>query len=600
MDGTEGLSRRQIFEVIAGATLLGPAPVLASCADADGGGVVVDPTFGTWAFGGSLQMMAAHCALLPNGMVLGFGYRNVGSAESGDGHDHAFNEPYTSAQYWSPQKMEPVGEVMWFQGFNAFCSGHSFLGDGRLVIAGGYKSGNPFHPAPSKADELRLATVDGEGLRWENPGKMKRYRWYPTLVTLSNGDSLIIGGSAPLVANNWFDTNNHYEYYSVSENRLVPHDELEWEYPESEPPVDPDSTGRQENAEGRRLAGLYPLVHLLPSSGSGDDGLGILFVLTDSFVRLYNPATNRLLGSPLDAGGFRTWMTQGASVIAPIDIGPDGQLPPTVRIVVLGGGSTGKANPYDPALSDAVVYEYDVARRTLREKRRFNLQARRIMGDATLLPNGQVCLIGGAGIGYTNTHSEYRRRPELIDLNSYTSRQMAPLPENSPDRGYHATSLLVPGGQVFVTGGNGLWNEGELSNRNAQFEHKTVDVFHPPYLAQARPEIVAAPQSVRHGEKLEVRVRKGSAMSGGTAPSNATPPDVVPAIILTRNSSRTHSLDTDQRLLRLQARRQISADEVLLTGTIPPRSWAPPGPYLVWVLGRGGAPAQARPLLVHL
>src|SRR5262249_55530634 len=88
-----------------------------------------------------------------------------------------------------------------YTNFNPFCAGQSFLGDGRLFVAGGYKSGDPFRA--SAADQVRTVRADAAQAFWDSSYvKMNNVRWYPTVVTLANGNALIIGGSATFAEDN--------------------------------------------------------------------------------------------------------------------------------------------------------------------------------------------------------------------------------------------------------------------------------------------------------------------------------------------------------------------------------------------------------------
>src|SRR4029453_12988491 len=166
-----------------------------------------------------------------------------------------------------------------------------------------------------------------------------------------------------------------------------------------------------------RLAGLYPLVHLLPNVTGDNAPDGLLFVLTESFVRIYNPDTNDIVGPKHDAGGFRTWWTQASSVLLPIDIDESGDGPDRVRVMIVGGGTRGVGGD-DGALVRAVgtadVWIYDVRNRSASLERRFALKRPRFMGDSILLPDGHVVVVGGASTGYTNNNSGRAATAELL------------------------------------------------------------------------------------------------------------------------------------------------------------------------------------------
>lgn len=72
-------------------------------------------------------------------------------------------------------------------GYNIFCAGHSFLADGKLLVTGGHIS--PEHG-------LRNASYyDPVDDKWTPLPDMNAGRWYPTNVTLANGNVVVMSGS---------------------------------------------------------------------------------------------------------------------------------------------------------------------------------------------------------------------------------------------------------------------------------------------------------------------------------------------------------------------------------------------------------------------
>lgn len=149
------------------------------------GGAACSPlaTMGQWTDTASWPLMAVHSSLLPNGKVLSWG-REYAST-------HGFTIP-PGRTNGIPTVWDPVTNA--FQqvdaaGADLFCSGQTFMADGRLVQMGGHSE------------------VDGEGTRtsyiynyssnsWaKNATNMKAGRWYPTVTPLGTGEQLVIGGT---------------------------------------------------------------------------------------------------------------------------------------------------------------------------------------------------------------------------------------------------------------------------------------------------------------------------------------------------------------------------------------------------------------------
>ena len=79
-------------------------------------------------------------------------------------------------------------------GFNIFCSGHSLLEDGRVLVTGGHIAANTGLP--------NSAIYDPFTNTWTQQPNMNAGRWYPTNTTLPNGDVLVISGAITPEQNN--------------------------------------------------------------------------------------------------------------------------------------------------------------------------------------------------------------------------------------------------------------------------------------------------------------------------------------------------------------------------------------------------------------
>jgi len=102
--------------------------------------------------------------------------------------------------------------------------------------------------------------------------------------------------------------------------------------------------------------------------------------------------------------------------------------------------------------------------------------------NATMLPTGEVLVTGGTSGTSFNETSMGVRVAEIWNPATGTWAQLA---SNAVNRGYHATSLLLPDGRVLHTGSGDALDE----NGNPYPDEKNGELFSPPYLFKgARPD----------------------------------------------------------------------------------------------------------------
>ncbi len=136
-----------------GAPPLASAAMVASSADA-----------GSWSAQFPWPVVAVHLNLLPTGKVLSWGL--AGAPQIWDPSTGEF----TSAA--SPELL--------------FCSGHTFLPDGKLLVTGGHIASDRGIPD---------ITIFSPGAQdWTPSTPMRRGRWYPTATMLANGSVAILAG----------------------------------------------------------------------------------------------------------------------------------------------------------------------------------------------------------------------------------------------------------------------------------------------------------------------------------------------------------------------------------------------------------------------
>ena len=121
-------------------------------------------TSGAWDDPIDWPVVAVHLHLLPSGQVLSWGL--VGDPQIWDPATGAFTTVRAPSM--------------------VFCSGHTFLSDGRLLVAGGHISNDHGLPDTNLFDAATQA--------WTAVAPMSRGRWYPTSTTLPDGEVVTVAG----------------------------------------------------------------------------------------------------------------------------------------------------------------------------------------------------------------------------------------------------------------------------------------------------------------------------------------------------------------------------------------------------------------------
>ena len=419
--------QREDLETALGYAL--PEVIGTACREVDAHRCMGDGT-GHWDPLPDSPIFVVHAALLHTGKVLLFS----GTAEIG------------GAQYPLESRLwDPAAGMSGPQSFGVdlFCSGHAFLPDGRLCVAGGastpgtgIRATNFFEPASET---------------WSAGPDMAAQRWYPTVLTLPDGRILAVSGRG-----------------GVS---VEVFDGIAWSM----------VTGADRN-----FPELYPSLHLLPSGeifytrcgwNAPDAGL-----TQTGYLRL----TGATMGGWSDLG-LQTFSDrqEGCSVIQ-IDDTVD---PPATKIFVFGGGASGAANAQSAesidvtGLAPAPVWQ-----------RLADLSARRMNVNGVLLPDGTILVLGGHRNPGRFGANDPVLEPEIYDpvANTFT-----PQPPMLFPRGYHSVAILIPDGRVVTAGGPG--GAGGFDN---QFN---MEIFSPPYLFRGpRPVVTAAPATAQHGDTIMI------------------------------------------------------------------------------------------------
>jgi len=469
---------------------------------------------------------------------------------------------------------------------DAFCSGHGFTPDGRLVVAGGLNyqkrcfgpcgQGRPWgHLAIRQLDSSQATPV------WVTAPalQMNRERWYPTVLTLDDGDSFIAGHGtqaepdfqcAPFYGNEaihqtwdraaWAGGAITAPLLTVSRARGVP--------------------GVCDPAATLVSVGDYPRLHLL-SNGY------ILFAngLITQFLNIQTPAcpgeerweTSQIPLTSVRHGGSTVHILYPSGADH-IDV-----------IYAIGGTDGGDDTTCVPSPPGAVHASVDkilsplpgvawVSAPALNQAR-FNHNSVLLL-DGSIFVNGGSSGVDGTCLDVAPPLNPERLRPAELFSGAWTSSWVE-LPVLEPaHRRYHSVGGLLPDGRVFSAGGN-----------YPEASHHSVCIYSPPYYFFARPEILAYPQPatpIPYGplgtETFDITVSL-------TAPSNT-----VKRVALVRNGSITHAWDMNQRYVVLN-HLVFSGDWSSLTLNVSrPKGGfvAPPGYYLLTVVEETAYPGEMK------
>lgn len=283
-----------------------------------------------------------------------------------------------------------------------FCSGHSFLADGRILVTGGN--------GPAPVGEFRgirdTHIFDPFDETWERVEDMADGRWYPTNVTLADGRVLVFSGLDELTG----AVNPDVEVYEVG-------------------------TGWQLVAQ--QSLPLYPRTFVL---SSGD----VFYAGPSQETGTYEVDAWSWYGIKSSNYGGRY---DGNSVLVP------GQ-PDTVMIL---GGRNGAA-----VTATAEILDLDVPAPAWRYTQPMNFA--RVHSNTVILPDGGVLVIGGRAEvfdeGGGGPPPSIVREAEVFDP---TTETWTLLPRMAVARIYHSTALLLPDGRVLVNGSTDIGAAGQTT-----------------------------------------------------------------------------------------------------------------------------------------
>jgi hypothetical protein len=471
-----------------------------------------------------------------------------------------------------------------------FCADLNALADGRIIAIGG----TSYYSEPGN-DAAPYGVVELEGLKnariydpatssWSQTGSMNYGRWYPSMVTLGDGNLFVASGVTklikPLYPGRPMDSGTNVKQTET-------YDPLtgKWTY---------------NGAGADRSLPLFPRLHLLPNGHVFYNAAGQVFNPAGqsydeplwNIAASYDPAKKTwtdlgLAGEGTLAPGFRG---STFSIMLPLRPGADGHY--TEASFLSAGGVLGTTPGSYLSVPSSTITTVDTADGDAMTTRQTpDLNESRWYSTGVALPTGQVLAFSGAnrdevvgpGTGFPV------QTAELFDPTTESWTQLA---ASSRARTYHNTAVLLPDGRVLV-GGHAPISTLYGANRTLpggfspnEGRDPTFEIFSPPYMFWGpRPSITKAPSDLGYGDAFTIKTNTDS--------------EQIDSVTLVRNPTLTHLVDGDQRTVELRVIARHGKSITLagpLSGNV-----APPGPYMLFVnesTDKGLVPSASRQVFV--
>ncbi|KAG1877743.1 putative copper radical oxidase [Suillus subalutaceus] len=433
---------------------------------------------------------------------------------------------------------------------NSFCAGGTFLSNGTLInvggnpVVGGYTSAADFgdldglqavrifEPCPSASAAHCNIYENHSRIRMASP------RWYNTVIRISDGSAMIIGGSKK---GGWMN------------NETVNNPTIEYWPPKSIHnsiglPIHLPFLVRTLNAN------LFPIVFSLP-----DDRI---FIAANQDAIIYDWRTNQEQRLPRIPNECR--LLASSFLCLP----EDGY---TAEILLCGGSTIDDKKPgyeissQDPASSQCsrlLLTDQGIAAGWVVEQ----MPEARHMPDAVLLPTGEVLIVNGArtGIsGYGNVIDQVGQSnadhpvltPVLYDPTAPAGRRFSSegMTSSAIPRMYHSVATLTPNGDIMVAGSNPNLDRSEVKYGTGN-----------------------RPLALLYGQNLTLSVK--------FPPSTDKAPNI--KVALMDLGFVTHAVHANSRLVYLSSSLFSDGHSLQITG--PPRPAVyPPGPGWIYVVVDG-------------
>ncbi|MCI0400701.1 MAG: DUF1929 domain-containing protein, partial [Gammaproteobacteria bacterium] len=331
-----------------------------------------DPaTTGLWEGPYTWPFVAVHLTLLPTGEVLGW-----------DDHTESQGmylwQPSTGLFTTFPQSRS-----------NLFCSGHTALSNGKVLIAGG--TGTTFNIGTPD-----VSIYDPETKNFTAVAPMGYARYYPTLISLPDGNAVVFSGTNGCST----CTQDIPERYDRVSNTWT------------------------ELGGARLTIPYYPSMFVLPDGRVLNTGTS------------EEPVPTRVLNLAIE-----TWTTVDT------DVQSSGSSAMYLPGKIVRSGTAG--NPNSTIQAQATTQVLDMTQPTPQWRLTAPMAFPRSQHNLTSLPDGTVLVTGG---GQTSNANDIALAVHEAELWSPANETWTTMSAMQSPRLYHGTALLMPDGRVLVAG----------------------------------------------------------------------------------------------------------------------------------------------------
>ena len=409
--------------------------------DGHGGAAVVDPLLnasGSWSGVFSWPLIGIQSLLLPDGKILSYGTDQAGLQGAYKIYD--VWDPATNTHDTLPNKTY----------VDEFCSAAQIIPQtGEVILTGG--DARPLGSVNTGIPNTNIFDYRTDTLTQSPSGPMAYARWYPTLITLSTGQQLILGGR------------------DLSGTGVG--------YPEIFTP----------GVGWRTLTGAY-IAEMATANGwyyprawQASDGKVIAVASYGTTVYAIDPSGN---GQVSVVGHAPVSLDFGEPAIM---FAPD-------RCLILG--------------SDGSAWIMDISGATPVFTATGSLPPDRIWSNLTVLPDGRVMVSGGSAVDSNDNPSlSVADADNTVAIWDPSTGQWTSTGTNAAvPRLYHSTAILLPNATILSLGGGGL------DPNDPTMNHLNGEIYTPGYLfdasggAAVRPVIQQAPADLSPGQTFTVRV----------------------------------------------------------------------------------------------